>query len=165
MTVTAFNEFVMRWFVPFFAVLWLVVTALLAFASGWVSLARRFRARENIVGQRFRFRSGRLGRKISSVRYGSCLFITVNEAGFRLSVFFMFRFLSPPIFIPWEQVESVEERRLLLVDCYVIHIRDHWSQILLWGDAGRALKEQFDAFSAGRGAYMPSNSRERASRP
>ena len=79
------------------------------------------------------------------VSYGNCLFVTVNTQGLYLSIFFPFRFLSPPLFIPWSRVESIQERRILFVTHYVILIRDNWSRITLRGTPGRRAKETYDA--------------------
>jgi len=138
-----------QWFLPLFALMWLVITGLLSCIGGWASLARAFPARNEVDGERFRFRSGSLGRRYFPVRYGNCLFVTINQTGFRLSILFPFRFLSPPIYVPWDDVVAVEEKRLFFFRYYVLSIRDHWSRISVRGAPGRSLKEQFEAYHAG----------------
>ena len=138
-----------QWFLPLFVSMWLVITGLLSYIGGWASLARAFPAHDEVHGDRFRFRSGSLGWRYFPVRYGNCLFITVNQEGFCLSILFPFRFLSPPIFVPWAEVVVVEEKRLLFFRYYVLSIRDHWSRISVRGTPGSSLKEQFEAYNAG----------------
>jgi hypothetical protein len=139
-----------QWFFPLFVCLWLGITALLSHLGGWASLANAFPANDEVDGERFRFRSGSLGKPYFPVRYGNCLFATVGQHGFRLAILFPFRFLSPPIFVPWAAVLSVEEKRVFLVKYYVLSIRDQWSRISLRGTLGRSVKEQFDAYNASK---------------
>jgi hypothetical protein len=149
MTSTPFPDVLQpQWFFPLFVSTWLAITGSLSYIGGWASLARAFPANNEVDGQRFRFRSGSLGWRYFPVSYGNCLFVTVSEAGFRLSILFAFRFLSPPIYVPWDDVAAVEEKRLFFFSYYVLSIRDHWSRISVWGTPGRSLKEHFEAYHA-----------------
>lgn len=136
------------WFYFVFVSMWFGITGLLSYLGGWASLASTFPARDIYDGVRFSFRSGSMGRRFLPVSYGNCLFITVNQEGFRLSILFLFRFLSPPIFVPWDQVDSVEEKQLFFVSYQVLSIRNHWVRISIRGEPGRALQEQFEAYQA-----------------
>ena len=128
--------------------MWFAISGLLALLSGWVSLSKRYAASGPIVGTRFRFASASMGLRFPSVNYGNCLFITTNDKGFHLSILFLFRFLSPPLFIPWTQFESIEKRRLLFIPYYVLRIREHWVRIVLYPRAGRSAKEAYDSAKA-----------------
>ena len=152
MATEPFPEFLQpQWFFPLFIGMWLVITGLLAHLGGWASLASSFRAEREFDGERFRFNSGSLGWSFFPVQYGNCLFVTVNPEGLRLSIFFMFRFLSPPLFIPWAKMESVEEKQIFFFKYYVLSVRDHWPRISLRGAAGRHAKEAYEAFRSTRG--------------
>lgn len=137
-----------QWFFPLFVGMWLGITGLLAYMGGWAILASSFRAERETDGERFRFRSGSVGWQFFPVRYGNCLFVTVNPEGLRLSILFPFRFLSPPLFIPWSKAESVEEKKIFFFRYYVLSIRDHWPRITLRGSTGRHAKDAFEAFRA-----------------
>lgn len=113
-----------QWFIPFFALMWFVIGGGLALLSGWWSLASRFRAVGAVAGKRLRLVSGSMGVRFLPVNYGNCLFVTVNDKGFRLGILFLFRFLSPPLFIPWERVESVVEKRFLFMRYAAVRIRE-----------------------------------------
>ena len=139
-----------EWFFPLFAVMWLAISGSLSGIGGWFSLARTLRALEPASGRRFRFVSGSMGAKIFPVSYGGCLFVTINSKGFGLALLFPFRFLSPPLFIPWSQVESVETRKFLFVDRTVVGIRDQWPLVSIRGAAGRCLDETYRAVRSGR---------------
>jgi hypothetical protein len=75
--------------------------------------------------------------------YGNCLFLTVNEMGFRLSILFVFRLLSPPLFIPWQAVASVESKRFLFIPYTVVRLQRGWPTITFRGAAGRAVQDAF----------------------
>ena len=100
-------------FLLYFVVLWLVIAGGLARATGWASLAAKFRRREPLLGERFTSVSGAMGRGRFPVGYRSCLTVVVGRGGFSLAVLFPFRFLSPPLLIPWPEVQTVEEGKLL----------------------------------------------------
>jgi len=133
-----------QWFIPVFAILWFGVSALLSLMSGWISLASGFRSTSAVQGQMFRFVSGSMGAAHFPVNYGNCLFVSVTESGFYLSVFFMFRFLSPPLFIPWTQVESVSPGRFLFMRYTTVRIRGHWARVSLYGKAGKAVPATYE---------------------
>jgi hypothetical protein len=134
-----------QWFIPLFALMWLGVTGLLAHLSGWTSLARSYRAGAPSNGERFRFVSGSMGLRFLPVSYGSCLFVRVEKQGFHLSILLPFRFLTPPLFIPWSDVESAVESRFLLFRYTVLTVRSQWPRITIRGAAGTALSRTFQA--------------------
>ena len=137
------------WFIPTFVVGWLCVCSLLAYFAGWPKLAVRFRSSQPVEGERFRFTSGSIGMSTwFPVNYRSCLFFTVNDVGFRISVLFIFRLFSPPLFIPWADVEAVTEKRLWFFRHAVISIRDSKTKIMVLGRAGRCITETFLRVSA-----------------
>ena len=132
-----------QWFFPLFIGMWLGISALLSRMSGWASLAEQFRSAEPKSGETLRFVSGSMGAKVLPVNYGGCLFVTVNDSGFHLSILFLFRFQSPPLFIPWAQVESAEEKRLLLARHVVVRLRNRWPIISVRGRAGQFIQEAY----------------------
>jgi hypothetical protein len=140
----ALNDLMHRYFFAAFVCMWLVITALLSMLGGWLSLSREFGASSLVSGTRFRFASGSMGAGLfPATSYGNCLFLTVNEIGFRLSILFVFRFLSPPLFIPWQAVASVESKRLLFIPYTVVHLQRGWPTIMFRGAAGRAIQDAF----------------------
>jgi hypothetical protein len=85
------------WFPFVFLLVWLAVTGMLALVSGWVSLARTYRAATRPEGIR-------LARQVTSVGLvpeNGVTDITVATEGLYLSAFPVFRFLRPPLLIPW----------------------------------------------------------------
>ena len=132
-----------QWFIPFLAVMWPAASGALALLSGWWTLASHFRASDAVAGERFRFVSGSLGRRFFPVKHGNCLFLTVNDEGFRLAILLVFRFLSPPLFIPWARVESVTEKRVFFVPRTEISIRETWPRLSIYGRVGKSLQEAY----------------------
>jgi hypothetical protein len=131
---------------------WAGICGLLALLGGWAGLATYYRADGPVEGERFRFVSGSMGIRFLPVSYGSCLFVAVNEAGFRLSIFFPFRIMSPPLFIPWKSVASVESTRFLFFPYTVVHLRDQWPRISIRGNAGREIEQ---AYRRASGSNVP----------
>lgn len=130
---------------PFFIAFWLLLGALMAHASGWRSLAKRFRAIESIDGTRFRFASACMREwDTMPVSYGCCLKLIVGRAGFRLALPFAFRFLSPPLFIPWTEVESVVEKREWFRRMSQIRIRDSDIYVAIYGHAGECVAAMYE---------------------
>jgi hypothetical protein len=112
--------------------------------GGWFSLSHDFRAGASLPGVRYRFVSGSMGAGLFPVTsYGRCLFLTIGDAGFRLSILFVFRLLSPPLFIPWSAVASVESKRLLFLPYTVVRLHRGWPTITLRGAAGRSIESTF----------------------
>lgn len=127
------------WILLLFVAMWTGVTGLLAHLGGWATLAQRFQSDAPVQGTRFRFASGALGRQSFPVNYSSCLFVKVNTMGLRLSLFLPFRFLSPPLFVPWTAVESVEQKRMLFIRFTTFVLQGTWPRITLNGAAAEAV--------------------------
>jgi hypothetical protein len=132
-----------QWFFPLFAATWFAITGLLAHLGGWARLARRYRATRPPAGERFRFASGSMGWRFLPVSYGGCLFVTVGDEGIHLSILFLFRFLRPPLFIPWSAMESVSEKRFIVSTYTAIRVRGEWPTIALRGRAGHYVREAY----------------------
>lgn len=125
------------WFFVFFAFMWLAITGGLALLSGWRSLATNWPRQSKPKGKRFWFASGAIGIGLLPVRYSNCLTVTVADDGLGIEILFPFRFLSPPIFIPWKQIASVPEGQFLFFRHVVVQPLNHWSRIKLYGRVGQ----------------------------
>ena len=121
------------WFIVFFAATWFAVTGLLAVLSGWTGLATYWRAQSALTGERFRITSASIGARLLPVGYGNCLSVTVSDRGLGVSILFPFRFLCPPLFIPWSDVTRVTEGRFLFFRYVVVQPANHWARIKLYG--------------------------------
>ncbi len=136
------------WRIPLFGVSWFGVCAILAHVSGWPRLASRFQSSRPIEGERFRFASGCIGASTRRpVSYRHCLFLTVGNSGFLMSMVFPLRFRCPPLFIPWAEVESISEERYGFALCAVVHLRDFSTRIMVPGKAGQSITQAHVRFS------------------
>ena len=82
-----------------------------AFASllgGWFFLAREYPDRPFVAVRKFAFTSGYMGR---GGFYWGCISIGINSFGIRLSIFPLFRFMHPPLVIPWSEVKNCSRVR------------------------------------------------------
>jgi len=108
------------WFPFFFVGLWLGVGALLSQLSGWPRLAQRFRAANRPPGQVLK----RQVAKIGLVSEGGVTHMIVSPEGLYLWTNPLFRFLRPPLMIPWTAITGVREARWLWLKMYVLNVAD-----------------------------------------
>lgn len=127
-----------------FVVLWLGITGGLAHVSGWADMATKFRQRKPFLGESFTSVSGAMGKGRFPVGYRSCLSVVVGQTGFSLAVLFPFRLLSPPLLIPWSQVETVVDEKLLFARYTRVRLHGQWQVISIRGPAGQRIKEGYE---------------------
>jgi len=129
------------WFLLWFILLWTFVSVLLAICSGWLSLSHRFRAKERHEGEKYSWVSGSMGLRWFPVGYRGCLSVTVARSGIGLSLFFLFRLLCPPLYIPWSAVEAVRSGRFLFRRYAALELSGEWSEIRVYGNAAQRILE------------------------
>ena len=107
------------WIVPLFLIgfsaFWLLVTTMLLALADWPALAERFPDRQEIAVERFRMCSGGMGTTLPEsfgVNFGNCLTLDVTHSGLRVSVWKLFRPFSPPILVPWAEIEAAHRKVL-----------------------------------------------------
>lgn len=104
------NTFFKNYFVLFFIAVWIGVSFIVSYISGWASLAKIYRFSNSFDGKRWRFRSGQMR---GMTNYGNILTIGANRYGLYLSVFYILRAGHPPIFIPWDDITITTKKVLL----------------------------------------------------
>jgi hypothetical protein len=139
------------WVWPLFPVVfvgfWCAITYLLALMSGWRRLAAHYAADMPAGGQRFRFRSARSG----LVRYNHCLNFAATAEGLHLWLLLPFRFASPPLLVPWEDVSATPAREFLVRSVALRFARAPSVRMRV----ATALGEQIAAASRGALRIMP----------
>jgi len=95
----------------YFVLLWLGIAALISYIGGWRALSKSFRAGEPFVGTKRYFQSGQMRWLVG---YGNCLTVGANSDGLYLGILFLFRFVHPPLFIPWSEVSVRTKQNWLL---------------------------------------------------
>ncbi|WDI44613.1 hypothetical protein [Bremerella sp. P1] len=93
-------------------------TLLIAFLGDWGLLAKSFRAREKPSGKFFYFRSAGVG----MASYRNMLTVGVTAKGLYLAVFFPFRFVHPPLLIPWSEIKDIHENKFFSWRNYCLSI-------------------------------------------
>ncbi len=132
------------WIFPAFFLGLFGLGALLSVASGWRLLAGRFAAVTQPDSERYYFASAKMGRvPWFLVNYGACLVITVGATGISMSIFWPFRLFCPDFFLPWSEVESVEERTTPLTRRTLVRIRGSSVRVALRGTVGQRAAAMF----------------------
>ena len=91
----------------FFTGVWVAICYGIALTGGWNVLAEHYLDKSDFQGERFRFRSGQIGK----ASYGSCLTLGASPRGLYLATLVMFRFGHPPLFIPWEDISITSKKQ------------------------------------------------------
>jgi hypothetical protein len=89
---------------------WVFVLWLLSELSGWRKVAVVYRAQRPPNGKRFSMQTGKIG----DIWYKRCLTVYTSGEGLYVSLWPVFRFRQPALFIPWSAVRDQREKRFLL---------------------------------------------------
>ena len=100
-------------FIPFlftflFVGMWVFIVYFLS-NSAWVHLVAKFKFTDQFVGKRI----GIISARINYVNYNNSLILYYNEKGFYLKPVFIFKLFHPPIFIPWNEVQDIYDKKIL----------------------------------------------------
>jgi len=141
MTTALQSDLDLRWFFPLFIGGWLAISCFLSLIGGWHSLARKYRSTASSSGKLYSFASLGLGRGFGPVSYRSCLFVRFDAEGIALSVFPLFRFFHPRLFIPWSAVSDCKQERHWFMNFTAVYVSDSPIRILFRGQLGREIYE------------------------
>jgi len=99
---------------PVLPVLFLLVLipglmALLSRLGGWKALAERYPCSGEAPRPRYWFGYGIFGRWCG---YNGCLIVSADQAGCYLSLWRVFSFCHPPIFIPWSELREIRKQTI-----------------------------------------------------
>lgn len=120
---------------------WLAISWVLACTGGWRALAKRYRNATRRAGKLFPFAS--VGMRLG-VGYGNCVFVRVDSEGIGVSVFPLFRFFHPKLFIPWSAISGCRCERTWDGDYTVVDVSEPTIQMRFSGKLGRAIYETRD---------------------
>jgi len=95
----------------FFVAMWLLIFAAISVVGGWHALAERFRSDGSFTGVTWGWQSAYFRYR---VHYGGCLIVGSNRDGLYLRILFPFRFMHPPLFIPWREISLTTSRYWLI---------------------------------------------------
>ena len=107
-------------FPVYFVALWLLVGATISVVGGWFSLAKVYRTRVPFHGAKWSMQSGQM-RWLAN--YNNVLTLGASQEGLYLASLFLFRFMHPPLLIPWSEIKV--QRKKDWVFEYVIFTMGH----------------------------------------
>jgi len=129
-------------FLIFFIGVWCGINVILSLVSGWFQLSKKFSCPTDF---QTKYSCGlttmALGIPYFSVNYSHCIFVHIGDAGIRVSILFIFRILSPPILIPWSEMESVRRVRYMLFNTTVIKLRNENRRFRFFWGTGETIFE------------------------
>jgi hypothetical protein len=138
------SDFGLIGFILLFAVVCAVAISLMSVLGGWHRLAGHFRDFGPPQGKRFLFASMSMGPKGFQTNYGGCLTVFLGRKGIRLSVWLPFRFMHPPLLIPWTEIESVHQEKIFFRIHYVIQIRKTRTRMVFFGKLGQSIEKAWE---------------------
>lgn len=95
----------------FFVCLWLFICTVISYVGGWASLSKLFRAQFPFEGATWGWQRGQMR---FGTGYNGCLTVGASPQGLYLAVFLLFRFMHPPLLIPWHEIKVRRGQHWLL---------------------------------------------------
>ena len=132
-------------FPVYFCTLWFLVSATISVVSGWLSLSKLYRTQLAFGGAKWRGQSGQMRWRTN---YNLVLTLGASAEGLYLAVIILFRFLHPPLLIPWREIKVRRSKGWLFE--YVTFTMGHELAIPLRISAKAAEKLKNEA-----GSYWP----------
>jgi hypothetical protein len=127
-------------FLLLFVAMWLAVTFLLSYISGWAFLAERYRAKQRFAGRYERIRSSQMGRLGPFGSARNALYAGVDDAGLHLRMFVLFRVNCPDLFVPWREI-TVSRGKSFFVDYVEFRFREAPKiGVRIYGKAGEVIR-------------------------
>jgi hypothetical protein len=124
----------------FFVGMWLAVTFLLSYISGWAFLARHYRAARPFAGRYERIRSSQMGPLGPFGGARNALYVGVDPQGLHLRMFILFRLNCRDLFMPWIDV-TVTRGRSFFMDFVEFQFRQAPRiHVRIYGKAGEVIK-------------------------
>ncbi len=130
-------------------VLTFFIAMLKPFVSGWRQLAKIYPFREISIGEEFYSIHGITGQVFFPVEYVRTLNILISSSGLSMESTARFSFMTPKLFIPWENIDSVSKTRHFFRLAFRIRVQNSWVTIFILGDAGKAILEAWTASRSG----------------
>jgi hypothetical protein len=97
---------------PFFFVGMFILVLFILSRRGWIDLASHFGYSDYFSGDRI----GLTSASINGVNYNNCLLVKVNEQGIYFKPVFVFRLFHKPILVPWSEIKSIRDKKVLFIN-------------------------------------------------
>ena len=109
------EEFMQHYFLfvfpIFFVCLWLFICAVISYTGGWATLSQFFRTQFPFPGAKWQLQRGQMR---FGVGYNGCLTVGSSPVGLYLAVLSLFRFMHPPLLVPWHEIKVKRSTHWLL---------------------------------------------------
>lgn len=123
-----------------FPAMWLAVTFLLSYISGWVFLAEHYRSQRPFAGRYERIRSSQMGPLGPFGGARNALNVGIDPEGVHLRMFILFRLNCRDLFIPWREI-TVSRGKSFFVDFIEFHFQQAPKiGLRIYGKAGAVLR-------------------------
>src|SRR4030081_2278907 len=120
--------------------IWLCVTLLLSYISGWAFLAKHYRAAQPFAGRYERIRSSQMGPLGPFGGARNALYVGVDPRGLHLRMFILFRLNCRDLFMPWTDI-TVTRGKSFFMDFVEFHFRQAPRiHVRIYGKAGEVIK-------------------------
>jgi hypothetical protein len=97
-------------FPAYFLFLWFSIAAIISFVGGWFSLSKLYRTRVPFQGTKWTMQSGQMRFRVN---YNRALTFGVSPQGFYMASMFLFRFMHPPLLVPWGEIRVQRTQGLM----------------------------------------------------
>src|SRR5579864_1353022 len=111
-----FNRYPLLFTAANFLAIWMLISALISYAGGWRSLAKRFRMKSTFSGRTWKKQSGKMR---LFANYNRSLKFGANEDGLYLESRSLFWLLQPQLFIPWSEI-AVERKQVWVLESVLL---------------------------------------------
>jgi hypothetical protein len=120
--------------------IWLGVTFLLSYISGWAFLAEHYRAARPFAGRYERIRSSQMGPLGPFGGARNAVNVGIDPEGLHLRMFILFRINCRDLFIPWRDI-MVSRGRSYFMDYVEFHFRQAPKiGLRIYGKAGEVIR-------------------------
>jgi len=95
------------YFAIFFVILWILLNFIISRLTGWARMAAHYHKAGGFTGKVWRFQTITTRRGMG---YRGSTNVGADSRGLHLSLFFLFRFGHPPLFVPWRDITITEKQ-------------------------------------------------------
>ena len=130
----------------------IMVGAAMAGAGGWRALAERYPPVRvsSLPEERYRFASLRTaGGLVGTATYNTCVTLGVSTQGLSLALWGPFRLFHPPLFLPWDAVESCRSIEAYGRQVLQLEVK-HGGSLTVYGRAAVAIARYMQRLTVGR---------------
>jgi hypothetical protein len=127
--------------------MWFGISGLLALLGDWWRLSKLFPDPDPPQAPLFGYPSGI---SMNSMNYRSCVTAVADEDGIHLRISLIFRFMHPPLLIPWSAIGSITQKKILFFTQYEAVVEPTGTKITFGRRTGKAVFEQWQQYTASR---------------